>query len=49
MHNSISKRCKEKKDFMLASGSPQRKQLLHQIGFVPKKIECADIDESVNK
>ncbi|MDR1694061.1 MAG: Maf family protein [Lactobacillaceae bacterium] len=39
----------ETKDFILASGSPQRKKLLEQIGFVPKKIEVADIDESVKK
>lgn len=39
----------ENKDFILASGSPQRKKLLEQIGFVPKKIEIADIDESVKK
>ncbi|MDD4557066.1 MAG: Maf family protein [Alphaproteobacteria bacterium] len=37
------------KDFILASGSPQRKQLLIQIGFPPKKIEGADIDESEKK
>ena len=37
------------KDFILASGSLQRKQLLEQIGFAPKKIEPADIDESVKK
>lgn len=36
----------ETKDFILASGSPQRKQLLAQMGFAPKKIEPADIDES---
>ena len=36
----------ETKDFILASGSPQRKQLLAQIGFIPKKIQPADIDES---
>lgn len=33
------------KDFILASGSPQRRALLAQIGFVPKKIQPADIDE----
>lgn len=35
------------KDFILASGSPQRKKLLEQIGYMPKKIEPADIDEAV--
>lgn len=35
------------KDFILASGSPQRRALLAQIGFVPKKINPADIDEHV--
>lgn len=39
----------EKKDFILASGSPQRSALLAQIGFVPVLIEPADIDESENK
>lgn len=34
------------KNFILASGSPQRKQLLAQIGFAPKQIEPADIDET---
>ena len=34
------------KDFILASQSPQRKALLGQIGFDPKKIEPADIDET---
>ncbi|MFV0626669.1 MAG: Maf family protein [Alphaproteobacteria bacterium] len=37
------------KDFILASGSPQRKHLLEQIGYAPKKIDPADIDESVKK
>lgn len=37
----------ENKDFILASGSPQRRQLLAQIGFIPKKIQPADIDEHV--
>lgn len=37
------------KDFILASGSPQRRALLAQIGFIPKKIESADIDEHVLK
>lgn len=39
----------ETKDFILASGSKQRVQLLEQIGFVPKRIEPADIDESEKK
>lgn len=34
------------KDFILASGSPQRKRLLEQIGYIPKLIEPADIDET---
>ncbi len=34
------------KDFILASQSPQRIALLKQIGFEPKKIEPADIDET---
>lgn len=38
-----------KKDFILASQSPQRKALLVQIGFEPQKIEPADIDETPNK
>jgi septum formation protein len=33
-------------DFILASSSPQRKRLLEQIGYVPKAIVPADIDES---
>ena len=37
------------KDFILASGSPQRRALLAQIGFIPKKIEPANIDEQVLK
>ncbi len=36
----------EVKDFILASASPQRKRLLEQIGYVPKKIVSADIDET---
>ena len=36
-------------DFILASGSPQRKALLEKVGFVPKKIAPADIDESVHQ
>lgn len=34
------------KDFILASGSPQRKRLLEQIGYIPKLIEPADVDET---
>ncbi|MBP5352665.1 MAG: septum formation protein Maf [Alphaproteobacteria bacterium] len=34
------------KDFILASGSPQRIALLRQIDYEPKKIYPADIDES---
>lgn len=37
------------KDFILASGSPQRLRLLQQIGYEPKKIAPADIDESCLK
>jgi len=33
-------------NFILASSSPQRKRLLGQIGFEPKEIVSADIDES---
>ncbi|MDO4183625.1 MAG: nucleoside triphosphate pyrophosphatase [Rhodospirillales bacterium] len=36
-------------DFILASGSPQRKALLEKVGYVPKKIAPADIDESVHQ
>lgn len=36
-------------NFILASGSPQRKLLLEQIGFIPKLIEPADIDEAPRK
>lgn len=39
----------ETKDFILASGSPQRKMLLAQIGIAPAKIEPADIDETEKK
>lgn len=39
----------QEKDFILASGSPQRKRLLEQIGYIPKKIEVADIDETTRK
>ena len=35
----------ELKDFILASGSPQRIALLRQVGYEPKKIQPADIDE----
>lgn len=35
----------QKKDFILASGSPQRIALLRQIGFEPKEIFPADINE----
>lgn len=34
------------KDFILASSSPQRKALLEQIGFIPKSIKPANIDET---
>ena len=34
------------KSFILASQSPQRIKLLEQIGFVPEKIEPANINES---
>jgi len=37
----------DKKDFILASASPQRFALLEQIGCPPKKVSPADIDESV--
>lgn len=37
------------KDFILASQSPQRRALLKQIGFEPKKVEPADIDETPEK
>ena len=37
------------KDFILASSSPQRKALLEQIGYVPKAMCPADIDESEKK
>ena len=37
------------KDFILASGSPQRKLLLEQIGMAPSLIEPADIDETPKK
>ena len=35
-----------KKSFILASGSPQRKALLEQIGLIPSFIVPADIDET---
>ncbi len=35
------------KDFILASGSPQRRRLLEQIGYVPKDIHPADINEDI--
>ena len=34
------------RDFILASGSPQRKLLLEQINMAPSLIEPADIDET---
>lgn len=37
------------KDFVLASGSPQRKMLLKQLGMEPAVIEAADIDETPRK
>lgn len=37
------------KDFILASGSPQRIKLLEEIGFKPKEILPADIDETEKK
>ena len=37
------------KDFILASQSPQRRALLEQIGYTPKAIEPADIDETPKK
>ena len=36
----------DKKDFILASASPQRRLLLEQINMCPKMIVPADIDES---
>ncbi len=36
----------EPKDFILASASAQRKELLTRIGLIPKEIVSADIDES---
>ena len=37
------------KNFILASGSPQRKALLAQVGLSPKAIIPADIDETTLK
>lgn len=37
----------ECRDFILASGSPQRLNLLNQIGYTPKLIYPANIDETV--
>ncbi len=37
------------KDFILASGSPQRRRLLEQIGYLPKDIHPADINEQVQE
>lgn len=34
------------RDFILASGSPDRRKLLRQIGYEPKAVKPADIDES---
>lgn len=34
------------KDFILASCSPQRYALLQQVGYAPKSVEAADIDET---
>lgn len=38
-----------KKDFILASCSPQRYALLMQIGYEPLLVEAADIDETPHK
>lgn len=35
-----------KKDFILASGSPQRLSLLKNIGYEPKAVHAANIDET---
>ena len=35
-----------KQGFILASGSPQRRQLLEKAGFIPDEIVTADIDET---
>lgn len=37
------------KNFILASGSVPRRQLLEQIGYQPKLIDPADIDETTEK
>lgn len=37
------------KDFILASSSPQRYALLEQIGYPPKMVEPANIDETPRK
>lgn len=37
------------KEFILASASPRRLDLLRQIGYIPNKVIPADIDESVLK
>lgn len=37
------------KNFILASGSAPRRQLLAQIGYNPKLIDAADIDETTDK
>lgn len=34
------------KDFILASGSPDRYKLLEQVGFLPKEVKPANIDET---
>lgn len=39
----------DKKDFILASASPQRLALLKQINLCPKQVCPADIDESSSK
>jgi septum formation protein len=36
-------------DFILASASPRRLELLRQIGLVPRSVEPADIDETPRK
>lgn len=38
-----------KKNFILASCSPQRYNLLRQIGYEPELVEAADIDETPHK
>ena len=39
----------EVKNFILASASPQRLKLLEQIGYKPKAVVPADIDESAHR